>query len=337
MGIAPLGIALIGAGRIGQLHATNTVRNPRARLLCVFEQDRERAKVVAEMAGCQVASVFEEAIDFPGVEAVYVCSPTDTHVDFVLRSVEGGKYVFCEKPIDLDLARASSCVRRLGKRANQVMMGFNRRFDPSQQALREAGLAGEVGRIEQILIISRDPAPPPRLYLSQSGGIFRDMTIHDFDTARSLAGFEFSNVFAYGSVLFSEEIRSLSDYDSMTVHLIGPEGETCTVINSRRCPYGFEQRIEIFGSKGKVALENPRPIQLSTFTNKGETRSRLYDFFPERYASAYERLLEDFVVKAQAGEPFSVTIADGLRSLILAEAAQRSAQTGSLISVQEWL
>lgn len=335
--MAPLGIALIGAGRIGQLHARNIVRNPRARLLCVLEQDKERAKLVAEMAGCHMTSDFEEAIDFPGVEAIYICSPTDTHVDFVLGSVDAGKYVFCEKPVDLDFARASNCVQRLGKRADKVMMGFNRRFDPSQHALRQAVLAGEVGTIEQIVIISRDPTPPARSYLSQSGGIFRDMTIHDFDTARSLAGFEFSTVFACGSALFSEEIRSLSDYDSVTVYLSGPHGETCTVINSRHCPYGFEQRIEIFGSKGKIALEDPRPIELSTFTNAGETRSRLYDFFPERYAPAYERLLEDFVVKARSGEPFSVTIVDGLRSLALAEAAQRSAQTGTVVSVREGL
>jgi myo-inositol 2-dehydrogenase/D-chiro-inositol 1-dehydrogenase len=335
--MAPLGIALIGAGRIGQLHARNIVRNPRARLLCVLEQDKERAKLVAEMAGCHMTSDFEEAIDFPGVEAIYICSPTDTHVDFVLGSVDAGKYVFCEKPVDLDFARASNCVQRLGKRADKVMMGFNRRFDPSQHALRQAVLAGEVGTIEQIVIISRDPTPPARSYLSQSGGIFRDMTIHDFDTARSLAGFEFSTVFACGSALFSEEIRSLSDYDSVTVYLSGPHGETCTVINSRHCPYGFEQRIEIFGSKGKIALEDPRPIELSTFTNAGETRSRLYDFFPERYAPAYERLLEDFVVKARSGEPFSVTIVDGLRSLALAEAAQRSAQTGTVVSVREAL
>jgi myo-inositol 2-dehydrogenase / D-chiro-inositol 1-dehydrogenase len=335
--MAPLGIALIGAGRIGQLHARNIVRNPRARLLCVLEQDKERAKVVAEMAGCHMASDFEEAIDFPGVEAIYICSPTDTHVDFVLSSVDAGKYVFCEKPVDLDFARAFSCVQRLGKRADKVMMGFNRRFDPSQHALRHAVLAGEAGTIEQMLIISRDPAPPPRSYLSQSGGIFRDMTIHDFDTARSLAGFEFSTVFACGSALFSEEIRSLSDYDSVTVYLSGPHGEACIVINSRHCPYGFEQRIEIFGSKGKIALEDPRPIELSTFTNAGETRSRLYDFFPERYAPAYERLLEDFVVKARSGEPFSVTIVDGLRSLALAEAARRSAQTGTVVSVREGL
>jgi myo-inositol 2-dehydrogenase / D-chiro-inositol 1-dehydrogenase len=333
--MAPLGIALIGAGRIGQLHARNIIRNPRARLLCVLEQDEERAKVLAEMAGCHLASVFEEAIDFPGVDAVCICSPTDIHIDFVLSSVDAGKYVFCEKPVDLDLARASSCVRRLGKRAGQVMMGFNRRFDPSQQALRQALLAGEVGTIEQIVIISRDPTPPPRTYLRQSGGIFRDMTIHDFDTARSLAGFEFSNVFACGSALFSEEIRLLSDYDSVTAHLSGPNGETCTVINSRHCPYGFEQRIEVFGSKGKVALENPRPTQLVVFTSAGETRSRLYDFFPDRYASAYERLMEDFVAKARSGEPFSVTIVDGLRSLALAEAAERSAQTGTLVSVPE--
>src|SRR3984893_1238416 len=165
MSIAPLGIALIGAGRIGQLHARNMIRNPRARLLCVLEQDTERAKSVAEMAGCQMVSEFEEAINLPGVEAVYICSPTDTHVDYVLRSVEAGKYVFCEKPIDLDLERATPCVRQLGERATRVMMGFNRRFDPSLAAIRRAVQQGDVGTLEQILIISRDPAPPPQLYV----------------------------------------------------------------------------------------------------------------------------------------------------------------------------
>jgi myo-inositol 2-dehydrogenase / D-chiro-inositol 1-dehydrogenase len=172
MSIAPLGLALIGAGRIGQLHARNIVRNPRARLLCVLEQDKERAKSVAEMAGCQEVSEFEEAINFPGVEAVYVCSPTDTHVDFVLRSVEVGKYVFCEKPVDLDLERAKACVQHLGDRATRVMMGFNRRFDPSLAAIRRAVQGGDIGAVEQIVVISRDPAPPPQLYVSQSRGIF---------------------------------------------------------------------------------------------------------------------------------------------------------------------
>jgi myo-inositol 2-dehydrogenase / D-chiro-inositol 1-dehydrogenase len=177
MSIAPLGIALIGAGRIGQLHARNMIRNPRARLLCVLEQDTERAKSVVEMAGCQMVSEFEEAIDFPGVEALYISSPTDTHVGYILRSVEAGKYVFCEKPVDLDLERAKACVQQLGDRATQVMMGFNRRFDPSLAAMRQAVRGGDIGALEQIVVISRDPTPPPQLYLSQSGGIFRDMTI----------------------------------------------------------------------------------------------------------------------------------------------------------------
>jgi myo-inositol 2-dehydrogenase/D-chiro-inositol 1-dehydrogenase len=325
MSIAPLGIALIGAGRIGQLHARNLIRNPRARLLCVLEQDTERAKSVAEMAGCQMVSEFEEAIDLPGVEAVYICSPTDTHVDYVLRSVEAGKYVFCEKPVDLDLERARACVQRLGHRATRVMMGFNRRFDPSLTAIRQAVQRGDIGAVEQIVVISRDPAPPTQLYVSQSGGIFRDMTIHDFDTVRSFVSFEFETVFAHGSCLFSDEIRAFSDYDTVSVQLTGPGGEACTILNSRRCSYGFEQRIEIFGSAGTIALENPRPTNVRWFTKEGEKRGPLYEFFPQRYASSYERLLDDFVSKARSDEPFSVTIHDGLRSLALAEAARRSA------------
>jgi myo-inositol 2-dehydrogenase/D-chiro-inositol 1-dehydrogenase len=333
MSIAPLGIALIGAGRIGQLHARNLIRNPRARLLCVLEQDTERAKSVAEMAGCQMVSEFEEAIDLPGVEAVYICSPTDTHVDYVLRSVEAGKHVFCEKPVDLDLERAKACVQHLGDRATRVMMGFNRRFDPSLAAIRRAVQEGDIGAIEQIVVISRDPAPPPQLYVSQSGGIFRDMTIHDFDTVRSIVPFEFGTVFAHGSCLFSDDIRAFNDYDTVSVQLIGPGGETCTILNSRRCSYGFEQRIEIFGSAGTIALENPRPTNVRWFTKEGEKRGPLYEFFPQRYASSYERLLDDFVSKARSDEPFSVTIHDGLRSLALAEAARRSADNRLPISM----
>ncbi|MGA8482476.1 MAG: Gfo/Idh/MocA family oxidoreductase, partial [Chthoniobacterales bacterium] len=274
MGTAPLGIALIGAGRIGQLHARNMVRNPRARLLCVLEQDKERAKSIAEMAGCQMVSEFEEAINLPGVEAVFVCSPTDTQVDYVVRSVEAGKYVFCEKPVDLDLGRAKACVQQLGDRATRVMMGFNRRFDPSLAAIRQAVEQGDVGTLEQIVVISRDPAPPPPLYVSQSGGIFRDMTIHDFDTVRSFAPFEFVTVFAHGSCLFSDDIRAFDDYDTVSVQLIGSGGETCTILNSRRCSYGFEQRIEIFGSAGTIALENPRPTHVKwVYQRRGEKRA----------------------------------------------------------------
>jgi len=333
MSTAPLGIALIGAGRIGQLHARNMVRNPRARLLCVLEQDKERAKSIAEMARCQMVWEFEEAINLPGVEAVFVCSPTDTHVDYVVRSVEAGKYVFCEKPVDLDLGRAKACVRQLGDRATRVMMGFNRRFDPSLAAIRQAVEQGDIGTLEQIVVISRDPAPPPPLYVSQSGGIFRDMTIHDFDTVRSFAPFEFVTVFAHGSCLFSDDIRAFNDYDTVSVQLIGPGGETCTILNSRRCSYGFEQRIEIFGSAGTIALENPRPTHVKWFTKDGEKRGPLYEFFPQRYASSYERLLNDFVSQARLGAPFSVTIHDGLCSLALAEAARRSADNRLPISM----
>jgi myo-inositol 2-dehydrogenase / D-chiro-inositol 1-dehydrogenase len=333
MSIAPLGIVLIGAGRIGQLHARNISRNPRARLLCVLEQDNERAETVAEMTGCRILSELEEALAFPAVEAVYICSPTDTHVDYVLRSVEAGKYVFCEKPIDLDLERAKACVGKLGERASRVMMGFNRRFDPSLAAIRHSVLQGEIGVLEQILVISRDPAPPPQLYVSQSGGIFRDMTIHDFDTVRSFIPFEFVTVFAHGSCLFSDDIRAFNDYDTVSVQLIGPGGETCSILNSRRCCYGFEQRIEIFGSIGTIALENPRPVSVKRFIKEGESRGPLYDFFPQRYASSYEHLLDDFVSKARSDEPFSVTIQDGLRALTLAEAAGRSAEGHLPISI----
>jgi myo-inositol 2-dehydrogenase/D-chiro-inositol 1-dehydrogenase len=206
------------------------------------------------------------------------------------------------------------------------MVGFHRRFDPSQAALRTGVRAGKIGELEQMTIVCRDPSPPPRAYLRGSGGIFRDMMIHDFDQMRAITGIQFCHVLASGATLFDPAKRQEGDWDTASAQLIGPRGETCTILNSRRCVYGFEQKIEIFGSEGSISMENPRPLFISHFSAEGEKRPPLLPFFPERYESAYREELNHFLLAIEEDRHFDVTIDDGLQALAIANAAHESAK-----------
>jgi myo-inositol 2-dehydrogenase / D-chiro-inositol 1-dehydrogenase len=304
-------------------------------MVAVYDLHRPSAEAIASRAGCLCPANVDEAINAEGCQAVVICSPTPTHVDLILRAIEAGKFVFCEKPIDLDLARARDCVAKIGNRANRVMIGFHRRFDPSQAKLREVVRSGEIGEVEQMTIICRDPAPPPAEYIRTSGGIFRDMMIHDFDQARAITGLDFVSIFAHGKALFDKGAAQHGDHDTATAQLIGPRGETCTIINSRRCVYGFEQRIEVFGSKGTIAMENPRPLSVSQFNAEGQRLPPLLPFFPERYESAYKIEMNHFVSAIETQTPFAVNIQDGLHSLAMATAAHESANKHQLVSLLE--
>jgi myo-inositol 2-dehydrogenase / D-chiro-inositol 1-dehydrogenase len=328
-----IGISLIGAGRIGKLHAKNLLANPKVRIVSVYDPNRDSAEAIATVAGCDSVQNFDEAIAARDCQAVVICSPAATHVEFILRAVEAEKFVFCEKPIDLELDRARACVEQLRDRAHRVMIGFHRRFDPAQAELRQIVRSGGIGEVEQMTIICRDPAPPPPEYICDSGGIFRDMMIHDFDQARAITGINFVSIFAQGAALFDEAAARQGDQDTATAHLIGPRGETCTIFNSRRCTYGFEQRIEVFGSRGTVAMENPRALFISLFTAQGEQLPPLLPFFPERYELAYREELSHFVSAMESNSCFEVTVHDGLLSLIMANAAHQSATKHELVSL----
>jgi myo-inositol 2-dehydrogenase / D-chiro-inositol 1-dehydrogenase len=221
-----IGLSLISAGRIGKLHANNLLANPKAKIVSVYDPDPASAQAIASLAGCDSRDEVDAAINARGCQAVVICSPTNTHVDFILRAVEAGKFVFCEKPIDLDLDRAKTCVAQIRERADRVMIGFHRRFDPSQAKLREIVRSGGIGKVEQMTIICRDPVPPPPEYIRSSGGIFRDMMIHDFDQARAITGIDFVSVFAHGKALFDKGAAQYGDRDTATAQLIRPRGET---------------------------------------------------------------------------------------------------------------
>src|SRR5215469_14184578 len=239
-----VGMAVLGCGRIGRIHAGNLARNPRVKLVAVFDVASDAARQTATELGVKRAESLDEVWADREVAAVLVATPTDTHVPLVTAAVQAGKAVFCEKPIDLDPERARTCWEGIARHHPRVMMGFNRRFDPSFRALRERLLHGEIGRLELLAITSRDPAPPPANYIRSSGGLLRDMTIHDFDIARFLAG-DFTEVQAFGANLIDPEIGTLSDIDTCTVALRAKSGALVQISNSRRCVYGYDQRLEL--------------------------------------------------------------------------------------------
>ncbi|CUH52115.1 inositol 2-dehydrogenase [Shimia marina] len=327
-----LRIAILGAGRIGQVHARAVGGNPQAKLVAVMDLYDAAAQALAEGYGAEVRSIdaIEAASD---VDAVIICTPTDTHADLIERFAKTGKAIFCEKPVDLSAARVRACLETVSETDAKLMIGFNRRFDPHFGALKAAIDSGEIGDVEQVTITSRDPGLPPHEYIGVSGGIFRDMTIHDFDMARFLLSEEIVQVYATASALVDPSIRELGDYDTATVVLTTASGKQATILNSRRATYGYDQRIEVLGSKGMVQAENQRPVSIEVATADGYTRPPLHDFFMTRYVDAYAAELNAFISALNSGEPMSPDGRDGLDALRLADAALQSAKTGQAVAL----
>jgi myo-inositol 2-dehydrogenase / D-chiro-inositol 1-dehydrogenase len=327
---------LLGAGRIGKVHARAITSNPDAKLVAVADAVEAAAKDIAGKYGCEVRTIDE--IEAAGdIDAVVICTPTDTHADLIERFARAGKAVFCEKPIDLDLARVKGCLDVVKETGATLMVGFNRRFDPHFAAVRAAVDEGRIGDVEMVQIVSRDPGAPPVSYIKSSGGILRDMTIHDFDMARFLLGEEPDTVFATASVLVDPEIGAAGDHDSVSVVLTTPSGKHCSISNSRRATYGYDQRIEVHGSKGAVSAENQRPVSIEIATGAGYTRPPLHDFFMTRYTEAYAAEIASFIAALAGGKPASPSGEDGLKALALADAAYRSIEEGRAVKVAEVL
>jgi myo-inositol 2-dehydrogenase/D-chiro-inositol 1-dehydrogenase len=327
---------VLGAGRIGQVHARAVASVPGARLVAVADPLAEAAGRVAEAWGCDIRTIGE--IEASGdIDAVIICTPTDTHADLIERFARAGKAVFCEKPVDLSLARVRDCLAVVGQTKATLMVGFNRRFDPDFRALKDTIDAGRIGTVEMVTITSRDPGPPPADYIRRSGGIFRDMTIHDFDVARWLLGEEVETVMAAASVLVDPEIARLGDFDSVNVILTTASGRQATITNSRRATYGYDQRIEVHGSKGSVAAENHHQSRILVANEGGYTRPPLLDFFMTRYVAAYAAEIAAFVEAVETGAPTPTTGHDGLMALALADAALKSVAEGRAVKVSEVL
>lgn len=331
---APLRLALFGAGRIGQVHARNIAASPEVDLVVIADPFIEGAKTLAATTGAEAVASPDEVFSRNDIDGVVIGSPTSTHVDLITRAVDKGLAVLCEKPIDLDIETVRSCQSAIGERSSQVMLGFNRRFDPSFAAVQRRVAEGEIGNLEQLVIISRDPAPAPRDYIAGSGGIFRDMTIHDLDMARFFVP-EIVEVTASGANTFSEEIAEFSDYDSAVVTLRGSRGELVNIVNSRHCAYGYDQRLEAFGAEGMLSAANIGPTTVKKFSSTGTEQGDPHmPFFLERYTQAYLAELEAFARGIRSGEPFSPSFEDGVIALELANAAVESAASGRSVTIE---
>lgn len=321
---------LLGAGRIGKVHARAIGSNQAARLVAVADAAEQAARDISDAYGAEMRTIdqIEQASD---IDAVVICTPTDTHADLIERFARAGKAIFCEKPIDLDVGRVEKCLAVVEQTGAALMVGFNRRFDPHFMAVRKTIDEGAIGTVEMVTITSRDPGPPPIDYIRRSGGIFRDMTIHDFDMARYLLGEEPVSVSAHASVLVDKAIGEAGDYDSVSVILETGSGKQALISNSRRATYGYDQRIEVHGSKGMVAAENQRPVSIEVANEKGYTRPPLHDFFMTRYTEAYANEIAAFIAAMSAGRKASPGGADGLAALRLADAALLSAREGRTV------
>lgn len=327
-------IAVLGAGRIGRIHATNAAANPRCRLVAVADKVAKAADNLAGALGAEPANDPHKVIARIDVDAVVIGTPTDTHVDLLLEAARHGKAVLCEKPVDLDIRKVDMAIAEVNRLGARAMVAFNRRFDPSAAAVRRAIDAGEIGEVRQVIITSRDPEAPPLSYIESSGGIFRDMTIHDFDMARWLLGEEPNEVFATADALVDREIGAAGDFDTLMIVMRTESGRQCHINNCRQAVYGYDQRIEVFGARGMLLNDNLRPSTLRRYSNaETEVRDPLLNFFLERYADAYRLELDAFLAAVEGGLPMPLSLEDGRHALRLADAAVKSAGSGRAVQV----
>lgn len=329
--------ALLGCGRIGHVHAANIAAGEHSTLAVVYDVRTDEARRVAAKYGARVAADVNEVFSASDVDAVLVATSTQTHADFIETAVAAGRPVFCEKPIALDLERVNQCAARIRGAQSVVQIGFNRRFDAGVAAMSAAVRAGEIGRLRQVIITSRDPDLPPPAYCKVSGGIFRDMTIHDFDMARFLLGEEPVEVFAAGSRLVAPELMAeTGDFDTTMIVMRTANGAQCHINNCRSSVYGYDQRIEVFGDAGMLATGNHRPHELrKSSSHATEVAAPYLHFFIERYRQAFAAELDAFVAAVEGNAKPVAGFDDGLKALLLAEAAKRSAESGRLVRLDE--
>ncbi|WP_170327082.1 inositol 2-dehydrogenase [Ruegeria arenilitoris] len=331
-----LRIGLLGAGRIGRVHAQAIAAHPQSQLCAVSDAISEAAESLAAEQGA-AARDSQDIIADPSIDAVLIATPTDTHSDLIEAATQAGKAVLCEKPVDLSLERALACQAVAAETGRPVMVGFNRRFDPSFSTLKSAADNGEIGSTEMLSITSFDPAPPPISYVKVSGGLFRDMMIHDFDMANYLMGQLPERISAVGSSIVDPEIGRAGDVDTAVVTMTYADGKIVVIKNSRRAVYGYDQRIEMLGSGGLLQAHNVLENAVVKSTADGVTGAKPTYFFLERYMPAYRAEWDAFVQAVLNGSAMPVTLEDGVAALAMAEAATRSAQSGQPVAMADVL
>lgn len=322
-----LKVGLLGAGRIGAVHAKAISKHPQSQLVAVSDYYDDAAQKLALEFGADARST-DAIIADSSIDAVLIATSTDTHSDLIEAATAAGKAVLCEKPVDLSLERAKACQAKVAETGKPVMIGFNRRFDPNFNALKQAVLAGEIGKPELLSITSFDPAPPPVSYVKVSGGLFRDMMIHDFDMANFIMDDLPVSISAIGSSIVDPEIGAAGDIDTAAVTLTYADGRIAVIKNSRRAAYGYDQRVELLGSEGLLQAQNMLENTVVKSTVDGVTGAKPTYFFLERYMPAYEAEWSAFVDAVTTNAPFPVTLDDGVSALAMAEAAARSLETG---------
>ena len=319
------------------MHAENLARHGRAELAAVFDIVPEAAQAVAGALGCETSEDAGELVGSSSVDAVFIASATQTHADYIEMAVEAGKPVFCEKPIDLSLERVNSCAAAIADTGVPVQIGFNRRFDPGHRAVHNALANGDIGALHQVIITSRDPGLPPRDYLKKSGGLMRDMTIHDFDMARFMLMDEPVEICALAGAIVDPSIGSdFGDADTAMLILRTADGKQCHINNSRSAAYGYDQRIELFGEKGMLVSGNRRAHEMQRFNADHTGIAEPYlEFFIERYEESYLAEIEAFIDCIEAGSKPEVGFEDGRRAQVLAEAAYKSLEERRFVEVGE--
>lgn len=324
-------LALVGAGRIGKIHGANLARQPGIRLRWVCDAAPAAAEELSAKLGATVCDLDRAFSD--DVKAVVIASSTDTHADLILRAAAAGKAVFCEKPVDLDLGRARACAEAVAKAGVACLIGFQRRYDPTFAALKRRLDSGEVGEVEVLAITSRDPGAPPLAYLQRSGGIFKDMLIHDFDVCRWILADEAATVYAAGSCLVDPAIAEAGDADTTAVTIRTRKGRLCQINTSRRAAYGYDQRFEVLGSLGMLVAGNHRPTEVSAYKAGGISVDVPEPFFLERYRAAYAEEMLHFAAVLRGEARPRTGIEDGVRALEMAEAATQSWKEGRAVAL----
>ena len=324
-----INIALFGLGRIGQMHGENLINHPEFDLKYIFDIDKNLTERLSKKYKCIGIKNPNIAFRDKNIKSIFIATSTKTHLRFIEEGVKNKKVIFCEKPLDLDLKKINQSKKKLAKLNPKIQMGFNRRYDPAHNSLKEKLIKNKIGKLEKIIITSRDPAPPPLSYLKVSGGIFKDMMIHDFDLARYYAGSdEFESIFATGKYFSDKKYKKVKDLELATVVMKTKKGVQCIITNSRHCSFGYDQRIELFGSKGMMISDNQRDLETSIYSkNSTNNKSLFKTFFIERYSEAYKIQLDDLVKLCKKSIKPIATFEDGRKSLILAETARKSLKT----------
>ena len=321
-----INLALMGAGRIGKMHAEIITAHPEANLKFVYDVNKEFASQVANKNNAESVSSPEQAINNDKINAILIASATPTHTKFITMGAKAGKAVFCEKPIDLDINKVNECMEEIKGIDTPLQIGFNRRFDNSHAKVQQARINKEIGELEMLIITSRDPEPPGLDYLNAAGGFFRDTTIHDFDLSRFILGDDpIIEISAFGDNLFDENVKKANDLDTAMFVLKSKEGVMIHINNSRRAVYGYDQRVEAFGSKGMIISNNQTPTTIEKFNDVStSSKEPVLHFFIERYAQAYRDQFNHFLESIKNNTKPSVGFEDGRKALIIANAAYES-------------